>query len=65
MAAISAPGQRLLKRSRPGLTGELAWLLLMPEDSWTRFKGKPSGNKRVAWTDPVPLGEVKAVSTRS
>ncbi len=33
----------------------------MPEDSWTRFKGKPSGNKRVAWTDPIPLQEVKAV----
>ena len=45
-----------------GVAGELAWLLLMPEDSWTRFKGKPSGNKRVAWTDPIPLHEVKAVS---
>ena len=44
-----------------GVAGELAWLLLMPEDSWTRFKGKPSGNKRVAWTDPIPLHEVKAV----
>ena len=43
------------------MAGELAWLLLMPEDSWTRFKGKPSGNKRVAWTDPIPLHEVKAV----
>ena len=45
-----------------GVAGELAYLLLMPEDSWTRFKGKPSGNKRVAWTAPVPLLEVKAVS---
>ena len=44
-----------------GVAGELAWLLLMPEDSSTRFKGKPSGNKRVAWTDPIPLHEVKAV----
>ncbi len=43
-----------------GVAGELAWLLLMPEDSWTRFKGKPSGNKRVAWTAPIPLDEVKA-----
>ncbi len=42
-----------------GVAGELAWLLLMPEDSWTRFKGKPSGNKRVAWTAPIPLDEVK------
>jgi WS/DGAT/MGAT family acyltransferase len=31
-------------------------------DSPTRFKGKPSGDKRVAWTDPIPLPEVKAVS---
>jgi WS/DGAT/MGAT family acyltransferase len=45
-----------------GVAGELAWLLLMPEDSRTRFKGKPSGNKRVAWTDTMPLHEVKAVS---
>ena len=45
-----------------GVAGELAWLLLMPEDSRTRFKGKPSGNKRVAWTDTIPLHEVKAVS---
>lgn len=45
-----------------GVAGELAYLLLMPEDSWTRFKGKPSGNKRVAWTHPIPLVEVKAVS---
>ena len=44
------------------MAGELAWLLLMPEDSRTRFKGKPSGNKRVAWTDTIPLHEVKAVS---
>ena len=44
-----------------GVAGELAWLLLMPEDSWTRFKCKPSGNKRVAWTDPIPLQDVKAV----
>ena len=28
----------------------------------TRFKGRPSGTKRVAWTDPISLPEVKAVS---
>ena len=49
-------------RTGAGVTGELAWLLLMPQDSPTRFKGKPSGNKRVAWTDPVPLPEVHAVA---
>lgn len=49
-------------RTGAGVTGELGWLLLMPQDSPTRFKGKPSGNKRVAWTDPLPLPEVHAVS---
>ncbi len=49
-------------RSGAGIAGELAHLLLMPQDSPTRFKGKPSGDKRVAWTDPVPLAEVKTVS---
>ncbi|MGB8870341.1 MAG: WS/DGAT domain-containing protein, partial [Rhodomicrobium sp.] len=49
-------------RTGAGVAGELAWLLLMPKDSWTRFKGIPSGNKRVAWTDPVALPEVHAVS---
>ena len=44
------------------IAGELAYLLLMPNDSPTRFKGRPSGTKRVAWTDPISLSEVKAVS---
>lgn len=45
-----------------GVAGELAYLLLMREDSRTRFKGKASGNKRVAWTQPIPLAEVTPVS---
>jgi WS/DGAT/MGAT family acyltransferase len=45
-----------------GVASELAHLLLMPNDSQTRFKGKPSGDKKVAWTDPLALPEVKAVS---
>jgi len=43
------------------LTAELARLVLMSEDSATRFKGKPGGTKRVAWADPMPLDEVKAI----
>ena len=31
-------------------------------DSATRFKGKPTGSKRVAWSEPLRLPEVKAVS---
>ncbi len=45
-----------------GVAAELAYLLLMPTDTPTRFKGVPGGTKRVAWTDPIPLPEVKAVS---
>ena len=38
--------------------GEIA---LMPNDSNTRFKGKPGTVKRVAWSDPMSLDEIKAV----
>ena len=38
-----------------------AALALMPDDSKTRLKGKPGGTKKVAWCDPIPLEEVKAV----
>jgi len=43
------------------LTAELAKLALMPQDSPTRFKGKPGKGKRVAWADPLPLDEVKTI----
>jgi diacylglycerol O-acyltransferase len=48
-------------RHGSGVLGELAYLLTMRPDTPTRFKGKPRGEKRVAWTDPLPLPEVKAV----
>ncbi|MGH6640589.1 MAG: wax ester/triacylglycerol synthase family O-acyltransferase [Polaromonas sp.] len=38
-----------------------AALALMPDDSRTRLKGKPGGTKKVAWCQPIPLDEVKAV----
>jgi len=41
--------------------GEIAKLLLMGEDSATRFKGQPGVAKRVAWADPIALDDVKAV----
>jgi len=50
-------------RQGTGVAAELAYLLLMPSDTPTRLKGVPIGDKRVAWTDPIPLPEVKAVST--
>ncbi len=51
-----------LAKAGTGIARELAWLLLMPSDSATRFKGKARGHKRVAWTKPLRLPEVKAVS---
>jgi WS/DGAT/MGAT family acyltransferase len=44
-----------------GLLTELAKLLAMPPDSPTSLKGQTSTVKRVAWSDPIPLGEVKAL----
>lgn len=40
---------------------DAAALALMPDDAKTSLKGKASRTKRVAWTDPLPLDEVKAV----
>lgn len=45
-----------------GILSEVAGLLMMPSDSPTLLKGKPHGAKRVAWTTPMPLAEVKAIS---
>ena len=39
-----------------------AALALMPDDSPTRLKGIPGVTKRVAWCEPLPLDEVRAVS---
>ncbi len=49
-------------RHGAGVAGELAYLVSMMSDSVTRFKGKPTGSKRVAWCEPMKLPEVKAVS---
>ena len=49
-------------RHGAGVADELAYLISMMSDSATRFKGKPTGSKRVAWCEPLKLPEVKAVS---
>jgi diacylglycerol O-acyltransferase len=60
---LSHPGMAAeLTRDGAGIASELAWLLFMPKDSQTRFKGAPSGSKRVAWSEPLALPEMKAVS---
>jgi diacylglycerol O-acyltransferase len=48
-------------REGSAFTEELAKLMLMDEDSPTRFKGRPGVAKRVAWADPIAVPEVKAV----
>ena len=48
-------------RFAAAIAGELAVLATMPEDSATRFKGKTGVAKCVAWAEPMPLGEIKAI----
>ncbi|MGY8903688.1 MAG: wax ester/triacylglycerol synthase family O-acyltransferase [Burkholderiales bacterium] len=43
------------------LASDSAALALMPDDSPTRLKGKPGISKCVAWCEPIPLDEVKAI----
>jgi WS/DGAT/MGAT family acyltransferase len=43
------------------LVSDAAALLLMPDDSPTRLKGKPGRAKCVAWCPPLPLDEVRAI----
>lgn len=48
-------------RFAAAIAGELAVLATMPDDSPTRFKGKTGVAKRVAWSEPMPLVEIKAI----
>jgi diacylglycerol O-acyltransferase len=50
-----------LARQGSAFTQELVRLALMGEDSHTRFKGQPGVAKRVAWAEPIPVSEVKAI----
>ena len=40
---------------------DAAALALMEDDTATSLKGKPCGSKVVAWNEPLPLADVKAV----
>jgi WS/DGAT/MGAT family acyltransferase len=44
-----------------GMMGEFAKVLALPDDPPTPLRGELSGAKRVAWSDPLDLGEVKLV----
>ena len=63
---LSHPAQPLMgsvDMARAGwqVLSDAAALALMSDDSPTRLKGKASPGKQVAWSDPLPLEEVKAV----
>jgi diacylglycerol O-acyltransferase len=64
--ALSQPQQLLgsVEMARVGyqVMGDVAALALMPDDSPTRLKGLPAGDKRVAWNEPLPLDAVKTIS---
>jgi diacylglycerol O-acyltransferase len=55
--------EHLLDLAARGASGAdaLAKLLLMPPDPPTPFKGPLGVAKRAAWSDPIPLDDVKAV----
>lgn len=56
------PGKAMhLAKLGTGIATEVGKLAMMPNDSPTRFKGKPGINKSVSWSEPIPLPEVKAV----
>jgi hypothetical protein len=66
MEALAHPTQPLLSSvgmARSGLqvAQDVAALALMADDSPTLLKGKPSGRKVVAWSEPMPLEAVKSV----
>lgn len=50
-----------LARQGTALAAEVGKLALMAQDSPTRFKGRPGVAKCVAWAEPLPLADVKAV----
>jgi diacylglycerol O-acyltransferase len=66
MDMMSHPKQGLagsidLARAGARVLGDVAALALLPDDSPTRLKGRPQGLKAVAWSEPMPLADVKAI----
>jgi diacylglycerol O-acyltransferase len=60
-AVGSLAGGLELARKGAQVANDLAALVLMADDSPTRLKGAAAGSKRVAWCEPLPLSDVKAV----
>jgi WS/DGAT/MGAT family acyltransferase len=63
MADPGAPLTGTMEMARVGaqVVSDLAAMALMPDDSPTSLKGKATPGKRVAWGEPLPVSEVKAV----
>jgi len=63
MADPAAPLNGSLEMARIGaqVVSDVAAMALMPDDSPTRLKGRATPGKRVAWGEPLPLPEVKAI----
>jgi diacylglycerol O-acyltransferase len=64
--ALANPRQGIARSIDGALTatrvlGDVASLVLMSDDSPTLLKRKPSGQKRVAWGEPIALDRVKAI----
>ena len=51
-----------IARHALGIAGELARVATLADDPPTRFKGALGSRKIAAWTDPLPLADVKCVA---
>jgi diacylglycerol O-acyltransferase len=56
-----AAGRAQMRAMGARLVSDAAKIALMADDSRTGLKGRPGGTKAVAWNEPLPLDEVKAV----
>ena len=66
MEMLSNPRQGLLgsldmARTGAKVLGDVAAMAMMADDSPTLLKGKPMGQKIVAWGEPLPLAQVKVI----
>ena len=66
MEMLSNPQQGLagslaMARTFAAVLGDVGAMAMMPDDSPTILKGKPIGQKIVAWGEPLPLDQVKAI----
>jgi WS/DGAT/MGAT family acyltransferase len=57
----SLVGSMDMARTGLKVVNDVAALAVMADDSPTLLKGKPAGRKRVAWSEPLPLDQVKAI----